>query len=287
MTAATRPRPLVLAILDGWGHSERREDNALAAANLPNYRRMLAEGPWSFLATSGPAVGLPAGQMGNSEVGHMNIGGGRIVLQELDRIGAGIIDGTLVENPTLKSVIAKTKAAGGALHVLGLLSPGGVHSHQEHIAALAKAGAAAGLKVWIHPVFDGRDVPPQSALTYLKDLESLLTGVPGVNQPAGVTPAEMLRLNTSTVPTARGAQNNLGVIGGDNAGFPNGRRPGDDVVDISLRVAMGKLCKLSIGCVPTDAAAGDAPFTDGAFVDNTFFDNAFPYLRTPLPGSPN
>ena len=180
MTAAARPRPIVLAILDGWGHSERREDNALDAANLPNYRRMLAEGPWSFLATSGPAVGLPAGQMGNSEVGHMNIGGGRIVLQELDRIGNAIADGTLAENPVLKSVIAKTTAAGGALHILGLLSPGGVHSHQEHIAALAKAGAAAGLKVWLHPFFDGRDVPPQSALTFLAEFEDLLGATPGI-----------------------------------------------------------------------------------------------------------
>lgn len=116
-----------------------------------------------------------------------------------------------------------------------------------------------------------------------------LTGVPGVNQPtgSGVVPAEMMRLNTSTPPTLAAAQNNLGVIGGDNAGYPNGRRPGDDVVDISLRVVMGKLCKLSIGCVPADAPAGDAAFTDGAFVDSTFFDNAFPYLRNPLPGSPN
>lgn len=180
MTAHSRPRPIVLAILDGWGHSERREDNALVAASLPNYRRMLAEGPWSFLATSGPAVGLPPGQMGNSEVGHMNIGGGRIVLQELDRIGNAIIDGTLAENPTLQSVIAKTRAAGGALHILGLLSPGGVHSHQEHIAALAKAGAAAGLRVWIHPFFDGRDVPPQSALDYLSQFRDLLADTPGI-----------------------------------------------------------------------------------------------------------
>lgn len=116
---------------------------------------------------------------------------------------------------------------------------------------------------------------------------AFLTGVPGLNQPARVTPAEMLRLNTTTVPTARGSQNNLGVIGGDAAGFPNGRRPGDDVVDIALRVVMGKLCRLSIGCVPTDAPAGDAPLTDGAFIDDNLFDNAFPYLRTPIAGSPN
>jgi hypothetical protein len=113
---------------------------------------------------------------------------------------------------------------------------------------------------------------------------AFLTGVKGLNQPAGVVPSEMLRLNTST-PVAPGAQNRLGVIGGDTAGFPNGRRPGDDVVDIALRVVMGKLCKLNIGCTPGDAPAGDIGFTDGAYVDSSFFDNAFPYLKTPLPGS--
>ncbi len=112
---------------------------------------------------------------------------------------------------------------------------------------------------------------------------AFLTGVKGVNQPANVTPSEMLRLNTSTPVTA--TQNRLGVIGGDNAGFPNGRRPGDDVVDIELRVAMGRLCKLSIGCAPADAPSGDIDFTDGAFIDSSFFDNSFPYLKTPLPGS--
>lgn len=115
---------------------------------------------------------------------------------------------------------------------------------------------------------------------------AFLTGIPGVNQLAQVTPSEMLRLNTSTPVTAAGSQSNLGVIGGDNAGFPNGRRPGDDVVDITLRVAMGKLCKLNIGCVPTDAPAGDAALTDGAYVDSSFFDTAFPYIKAPIAGSP-
>ncbi len=114
---------------------------------------------------------------------------------------------------------------------------------------------------------------------------AFLTGVQGVNQPANVVGSEMLRLNTSIAATAPAAQKRLGVIGGDNAGFPNGRRPGDDVVDIALRVVMGRLCKLSIGCVPGDAPSGDIDFTDGAFVDYTFFDNAFPYLKTPLAGS--
>ena len=115
---------------------------------------------------------------------------------------------------------------------------------------------------------------------------AFLTGVKGLNQPATVTASEMLRLNTSTPAVAMGAQNRLGVIGGDNAGFPNGRRPGDDVVDIALRVVMGKLCTLSLGCVPADAPAGALRFTDGAYLDDSFFNASFPYLKTPIAGSP-
>lgn len=119
---------------------------------------------------------------------------------------------------------------------------------------------------------------------------AFLTGIPGLNQPPGVTASEMLRLNTSIAPTPMGAQSRLGALGGDNAGFPNGRRPGDDVVDIELRVAMGALCHAFPGafaCGPADAPSGNLPFTDGAFIDSSFFDGAFPYLRTPLRGSPN
>ncbi|UGQ47927.1 DUF4331 domain-containing protein [Massilia endophytica] len=119
------------------------------------------------------------------------------------------------------------------------------------------------------------------------DLVTLfLTGVKGLNQPATVTPSEMLRLNTSIAPVPMGAQKRLGVIDGDNAGFPNGRRPGDDVVDIALRVVMGKLCTLNIGCRPSDAPAGTIRFTDGAYLDASAFTAAFPYLKTPIPGSP-
>jgi hypothetical protein len=118
---------------------------------------------------------------------------------------------------------------------------------------------------------------------------AFLTGVSGLNQPISVVPAEMLRLNTTTPAVAKGAQKNLGVLAGDAAGFPNGRRPGDDVVDISLRVAMGVLCTLNnpavFGCVPSDAPAGTAALTDGAYVDDSFFDATFPYLKAPLPGA--
>jgi hypothetical protein len=117
---------------------------------------------------------------------------------------------------------------------------------------------------------------------------AFLTGVDGLNKPANVTPSEMLRLNTAIAPTPRGAQSRLGVLGGDNAGFPNGRRPGDDVIDSELRVAMGVLCTLSIGgCKPADAPAGSFQFTDGAYIRDTFFPGAFPFLGAPIPGSPN
>ncbi len=120
---------------------------------------------------------------------------------------------------------------------------------------------------------------------------AFLTGIPGLNQPAHVTASEMLRLNTSIAPVPKGTQSRLGVIGGDAAGFPNGRRPGDDVVDVALRVAMGLLCTLNspatFGCKPADAPSGGIHFTDGAYLDDSFFDDAFPYLKTPLPGSPN
>ena len=122
-------------------------------------------------------------------------------------------------------------------------------------------------------------------------VNTFLTGISGVNQPKSVVASEMLRLNTAIPATAKGAQKNLGVLAGDNAGFPNGRRPGDDIVDSTLRVAMGVLCTFNkpavFGCVPGDALAGSAPLTDGATVDDTFFDGVFPYLKTPLPGSPN
>jgi hypothetical protein len=114
---------------------------------------------------------------------------------------------------------------------------------------------------------------------------AFLTGIKGVNQPANVVGSEMLRLNTALAATAVGKQKRLGVIGGDTAGFPNGRRPGDDVVDIVLRVAMGRLCKINIGCAPADAPAGDLDFTDGAYLDETFFDAGFPYLKMPIPGA--
>jgi 2,3-bisphosphoglycerate-independent phosphoglycerate mutase len=169
MTVRTeRPRPVVLCILDGWGAREDGPDNAIALAAKPNWDRLMASAPHALLDASEHEVGLPAGQMGNSEVGHMNIGGGRVVLQDLPRIDRAIEDGTLARNPALADFIAKLKSSGGACHLLGLLSPGGVHSHQRHMAALTNLVAAAGVPVRVHAFLDGRDTPPSSARGYIQ-----------------------------------------------------------------------------------------------------------------------
>ena len=137
-------------------------------------------------------------------------------------------------------------------------------------------------------LFGGAGVKAPTNFPRTDLVAAFLTGVPGLNQPANVVGSEMVRLNTSIAPTVGAAQSRLGVLGGDNAGFPNGRRPGDDVVDIELRVAMGALCTLSIGgCKPADAPAGALKYTDGAYISSMFFANEFPYLRAPLKGSPN
>lgn len=137
----------------------------------------------------------------------------------------------------------------------------------------------------VEALFSGAGVKAPTNFPRNDLIAAFLTGIPTINKPANVVASEMLRLNTSTAATPVGAQKRLGVIGGDSAGFPNGRRPGDDVVDIVLRVAMGRLCTLNIGCAPADAPAGAIDFTDGAYLDETSFDAAFPYLKTPLSGS--
>ncbi len=172
MTELTPPRPVVLCILDGWGHSDVRDNNAVRLGRTPNIDAIAAAGPTALLDASEGEVGLPAGQMGNSEVGHMNIGAGRVVMQDLPRIDADIASGDFRDNPGLTGFIGKLKANGGSAHLLGLLSPGGVHSHQDQMAALAQAIDAAGVPVVVHAFLDGRDTPPQSALAYIKNFRT-------------------------------------------------------------------------------------------------------------------
>jgi 2,3-bisphosphoglycerate-independent phosphoglycerate mutase len=167
-------RPVVLCILDGWGLSPSREANAVALAATPNFDRIMASCPHAQLAAHGPDVGLPEGQMGNSEVGHMNIGAGRIVWMDLPKIDNAIGDGSFAANVRLADFVAKVKASGGTAHVAGLASPGGVHAHQRHIAAVAGLIAAAGVPVAVHAFLDGRDVPPKSAGGQIAALEAEL-----------------------------------------------------------------------------------------------------------------
>src|SRR3569833_2851066 len=174
-------RPALLCILDGWGfRADPAPDNAIAQARTPNYTRLLAECPHALLATSGNAVGLPKGQMGNSEVGHMNIGAGRVVAQDLPRIDVAIEDGSIARRPVLLALIDKVKASRGGVHVMGLMSPGGVHSHQDHIAALVKILSAAGVPVFVHAFLDGRDTPPKSARGFVEKFLSDIAGLAAV-----------------------------------------------------------------------------------------------------------
>lgn len=173
-----KPKPVVLCILDGWGDREGGDDNAVFHANTPNWDRLVTQYPRAQLAASENEVGLPHGQMGNSEVGHMNLGAGRVVMQDLPLIDTAVADGTLATNPALGDFVSALRKSGGTCHLMGLLSPGGVHSHQDHIAALAKAVAEAGIQVRIHGFLDGRDTPPSSAKGYT---DKLLDDVKGLD----------------------------------------------------------------------------------------------------------
>jgi 2,3-bisphosphoglycerate-independent phosphoglycerate mutase len=167
MQKVNRPRPVVLCVLDGWGYRAERADNGILQAKTPNWRRFMETAPHALLQASELYVGLPRGQMGNSEVGHMNLGAGRIVMQELPRIDQAIADGSLARNPALADFIAALKQSRGSAHLLGLVSPGGVHSHQDHLVALARLLDAAGVPTQVHAFLDGRDTPPKSAGEYL------------------------------------------------------------------------------------------------------------------------
>ena len=174
-------KPAVLCILDGWGAREESENNAIIMANTPHYDKIVTDFPEARLKTSGIAVGLPDGQMGNSEVGHMNIGGGRVVKQELPRIDYAIAKNEINDIECLKESIAALKTSRGTCHILGLLSPGGVHSHQDHMIGLARVYNEAGIKVAIHGFTDGRDVPPKSAEKFIEKFESEIAELKNVS----------------------------------------------------------------------------------------------------------
>ncbi|MDP2333779.1 MAG: 2,3-bisphosphoglycerate-independent phosphoglycerate mutase [Reyranella sp.] len=179
MAGPSRPRPAVLCILDGWGHRLDARDNAILAAGTPNFEKMIATCPQGLIDASETFVGLPKGQMGNSEVGHMNLGAGRVAVPDLPRIDIAIEDGSLARNRALTDFIATLKKTGGTCHLMGLVSPGGVHAHQDHLIVLANLIAVAGVPVAIHAFLDGRDMPPRSALECVAHVEAgLKSGLP-------------------------------------------------------------------------------------------------------------
>ena len=180
-------KPLLLMILDGWGHREATEGNAIAHADLPNFRRLENTYPHTTLQASGEAVGLPNGQMGNSEVGHLNLGAGRVVYQELTRIFKAIKEETIFTNPVLLEAMNHAHLHNKALHFMGLLSDGGVHAHIEHLFALLEMAKKQGLEqVYIHAILDGRDVLPQSAKIFIAQLEEKIREL-GIGKIASVS----------------------------------------------------------------------------------------------------
>lgn len=167
------PKPLVLMILDGFGHSDRPEYNAIHAASTPVYDRLRATQPHGLISGSGMDVGLPDGQMGNSEVGHMNLGAGRVVYQDFTRVTKAIRDGEFFENPAICTAVDKAVTAGKAVHIMGLLSDGGVHSHQDHLVAMVELAARRGAQhIYLHAFLDGRDTPPRSAQPSIELLDA-------------------------------------------------------------------------------------------------------------------
>lgn len=172
-------RPVALIILDGWGIREMEHGNAVAQANTPNFDRWLRTVERVVVDASGEAVGLPDGQMGNSEVGHLNLGAGRVVYQDLTRINLAIRDGSFFANPTLNESMARAKASGKKVHVIGLLGEGGVHSYMGHLFAILKQAELSGVEPIIHLITDGRDTPPESAMGFATQVEAYLKDHPG------------------------------------------------------------------------------------------------------------
>ncbi len=167
-------KPVVLCILDGWGIGPDPATSAPAQAHVPHFNRLRQTCPHATLTTFGPDVGLPTGQMGNSEVGHTNIGAGRVVAMDLGAIDLAVEDGSFARNPALLDFAARVKAAGGTAHLMGVVSDGGVHGHIAHVIAACRALTALGLPVALHAITDGRDVAPSSAVTFVTDLEAAL-----------------------------------------------------------------------------------------------------------------
>jgi hypothetical protein len=255
-------------------NAERAEPNTIDDANVTS---LIVEVPIACLVKSDPVIGgwttasLRQGRLLNPTPGSFD-GNGNKASKE----GGAWVQVSRLGMPLVNEV------------VIGLKDKDKFnHSKPKDDGQFADYVTNPTLPALVEALFGAAGVKAPTNFPRNDLVSAFLTGVPGLNQPTNVKAAEMLRLNTSIAPLAKGQQSRLGVLAGDNAGFPNGRRPGDDVVDIELRVAMGVLCTINLGCKPADAPSGAIHFTDGAFVDDSFFDAAFPYIKTPIAGSPN
>src|SRR3981081_1146985 len=172
-SSSRRPRPFVLVIMDGWGINPRKEGNAIALAHTPNIDKLAREWPHTAVKTSGEAVGVPEGQMGNSEVGHQNIGAGKRVLQDYTRVSESIKDGTFFQNPAFLKAIEHVKKNHSQLHICGLLGDGGVHAHESHLEALLRLAQIHDIEnVYIHSFTDGRDTSPTGGIEFMRQLQT-------------------------------------------------------------------------------------------------------------------
>jgi 2,3-bisphosphoglycerate-independent phosphoglycerate mutase len=224
-------RPVMLVVLDGWGWREEAADNAIRQAQTPSFDRLWASCPHAFLRTSGKDVGLPEGQMGNSEVGHLNIGAGRLVVQDLPRIDAAIASGDIGRAPALNELIEAMRRSGGACHLIGLVSPGGVHSHQDHAAALANILVQASVPAVLHAFTDGRDTPPRSAG---EDIARLIAALPR-SVPVVTVSGRYYAMDPAVIADAYAHETSDEFIVPAVVGDYRGMRDGDGVLCFNFR----------------------------------------------------
>jgi 2,3-bisphosphoglycerate-independent phosphoglycerate mutase len=297
MTA--RPKPLVLIVLDGYGERQEQADNAIRLARAPVLKAIFDDYPRGLIGTSGPDVGLPPGQMGNSEVGHLNLGAGRIAMMDISRIDNEVHEGALGKNHVLAQVIGQAKQACGRLHLLGLLSDGGVHSSLVHLFALVDLARSAGVPVVVHAFLDGRDVQPGTAPSYLAQLEPRLAGGVGrIGTVAGRFWAMDRDNRWERVERAYRAIAEGGALRAESAlqgveksyaagktdefvepfavGDYDGVRPGDAALHLNFRPDRARELTRALAIADFDAfaRAGAAPFT-GRFACMTTYDGTF------------
>ncbi|HKM42894.1 MAG TPA: 2,3-bisphosphoglycerate-independent phosphoglycerate mutase, partial [Limnochordia bacterium] len=254
-------KPTALIILDGFGLSDKVEGNATKAANTPTVDWLSSNCPQAYLSASGESVGLMDGQMGDSNVGHLNIGAGRVVYQDVVRISKSIRDGELFDNPTLTATMEHAKQKKGALHLMGLVSPGGVHSHTDHLYALVQMAKDYGLsRVFIHAFLDGRDVPPSSAHEYLAALETELQRI-GVGEIATISGRYYAMDRDKRWERVQQAYEAL---------KGEGRTSTDSATAIQQAYALGETDEFVLPTVLTNAGKARGPIMDG---DSVFFFN--------------